>query len=1050
MESSASNVELLVGPYRDGKTSVVLNELLDLKEQNPLANILILVPSARYGKLLKDRIAVLLKERQAKGSKTKGFFGLEIQPFYQCCQKIISRTGFEPQLIAEEIRPAIIAHILSEMKAKGELIGLAAIAEFPGTGSSVLELVDELQRAGLTPNDVIGRLKASSCQESHLLELARVYQQYFQRLKELEFFDQKSLALAAREEIFKRKEMDYDLLLIDGFDRVSHLQAQIFAGLSKRARKTKMTFDYLSADTETSELDEKQKHGRSIIADDYRWKDSSFKELVNNLNPQILRRNAHEDNSVPTIESVSLLDPFLEMVEVARQVKAAIYQRGVKASELIVITRSPETYNGAIEAAFDDAGLNYFIDGSSKISELEAWRFMRALITLPDNDFRRKDLIDLLRSPYMKLEALSMQPSDVSNLDRNSFKSRVIGSKKTWAKFLANEDYSEYRSQILSLLEHLERSETEAAAAVHARYIEDLIDKYMQYPSSESNIRSAGAMHEREAIKALRRALKVLILQESVLKLKPESFKQFWTHLQTLVEKANYARPRPQSAALTICAAELAANMRFKEIYICGTIEGDFPRHQSAAGFLSPDEVRSWLSFGIDIRNPRQEAGFERALFHSLIERANNRVFLSMPQYTLKAEETFPSFYLSELAESHALQSHRMRPYEGSALRPVSLRDALSQVLWQHGLEGANSLAQTQSRVGSFWRKLEHSVSSTIHRAQGDHQNLFNGYLKDFIESHALDLPEQSGWTATKINDYGKCPFRFWATHILAVKPREEAEAGLNFALVGQFYHKVLEYFFTSFAKLNSDDQETKQNELLSSSFNRALSWLEERGDFQPGPYWEQEKKNLLFRVKRFLDRELRRLKESEHKYTPSMFEVNFGTKSPDSYPPFVLRTHNGKEIVFSGSIDRVDLLEDGSESSAGERQKLAHIIDYKSGSRLISAKEAEKGRNLQLPIYALALEESILPASRVAKADYLSIGAARSVGNINFDSEKHAEIKAASRNLVREYVQNVEQGIFTVKPNGQDVCKDCLHATVCRVAELKPQFAEENDASSD
>ncbi|MBX9720553.1 MAG: exodeoxyribonuclease V subunit gamma, partial [Candidatus Obscuribacterales bacterium] len=563
MESSASNVELLVGPYRDGKTSVVLNELLDLKEQNPLANILILVPSARYGKLLKDRIAVLLKERQNKGSKTRGLFGLEIQPFYQCCQKIISRSGFEPQLIAEEIRPAIIAQILSEMKARGELHGLATIAEFPGTGSSVLELVDELQRAGLTPNDVIGRLKASSCQESHLLELARVYQHYFQKLKDLEFFDQKSLALAAREEIFKRREIDYDLLLIDGFDRVSHLQAQIFAGLAKHSAKTKMTFDYLSADEDQLTLEDQQHHGRSIIADDYRWKDSSFKELVNNLSPQIHQREAHEDNSVPKIESVSLLDPFLEMVEVARQVKAAIYQRGVKPSELIVITRSPETYNGAIEAAFDDAGLNYFIDGSSKISELEAWRFMRSLVTLPDNDFRRKDLIDLLRSPYMKLDALSMQVSDVSSIDRNSFKSRVIGSRKTWAKFLAHDDYSEYREQILNLLNHLQQPETEAPAAVHARYIEDLLDKYMQFPSSELNIRSSGAMHEREATKSLRRALKVLILQESVLKLKPDSFKQFWTHLQTLVEKANYARPRPQSSALTICAAELTPNMRF-------------------------------------------------------------------------------------------------------------------------------------------------------------------------------------------------------------------------------------------------------------------------------------------------------------------------------------------------------------------------------------------------------------------------------------------------------------------------------------------------------
>jgi len=1108
-EGKSSNIKLLLGPYRCGKTAMLIDQLVALKIVQQLADVLLLVPSARYARILKERIRARLRDSATKAGTTKdaGIFGLEIQPFYQCCLKVLSKAGKIPRVIPEEIRPALMTRLLAEMKAQGELSSLSTIAEFHGTGVSVLELIDELQRAGLTPEEVITRLENSSCQESHLLELARVYERYWKHLQSLDYFDQKSLALKAREELFSRKQLEYDLVIIDGFDRVSHLQAQVFAGLSRRARATKIAFDYaFRQDFHENDSSERaiimpncgSQHAQPAQAltkdprdqtgdqsalrqscDDYRWKDGSYDELVLNLQPEVILTDfpamasgssLQVDNAsnpqkfLPGVEAISLLDPFLEMAEISRQIKSALTERHVLPSELIVVTRSPEAYSGAIEAAFEDAGIGYFIDGSSKVSDLEPWRFIRNLLSLSANNFKRKDLIDLLRSPFMNLEALGMTAEDVSSLDRRSYEFRLIGGEKSWHLFLNRNENLSYSSQVLAFLSELQQQDAPASAGSHARRIEDLVEKYMRFPGRGSKQHGTLECNERETIKALRRCLQVLMLQESLLCQDMETFTRFFNRLKSLIEKASYARPRPQTPAVTICSAELVPNMLFKEIYLCGVIEGNFPKHQTRAGFLGPDQVSLWLSFGIDIRNPRQEPGFERAIFYSLTERAGNRLFLSLPQFNSQGDETLVSFYIDELSEKTGLSCHRAAPFSNSTAKPVSVREALSSALWQNGIKGAAVLALSQESISRRWLALRNSVAALLARAKSQPENLFNGYLSDFFESGTLVLPEPNIWTASKINDYGKCPFRFWATHVLSLKPREEAETGLNPALVGQFYHKVLEFFFSDMSKkelhnkmaepdieayLNAASLQAGEPErqtyatanLIDAAFEKGLAWIEHRADFQAGPYWQQEQNDLRFRINRFIERELLRIESSSTAYHPSFFEVNFGRELDNSFPALLLRSEDGTNILVRGTIDRIDLAADGLQ---------ARIVDYKSGSKTISAKEAEQGRNLQLPIYALALEQCIRPGSFVAEADYLSVNVARAVGSMDFRSAKHAELKALARQFVQDYTAAVNRGIFTVKPSSREACKDCPQTTSCRVAELRTQMTEETDASAD
>ncbi|MBX9690736.1 MAG: PD-(D/E)XK nuclease family protein, partial [Cyanobacteria bacterium] len=138
------------------------------------------------------------------------------------------------------------------------------------------------------------------------------------------------------------------------------------------------------------------------------------------------------------------------------------------------------------------------------------------------------------------------------------------------------------------------------------------------------------------------------------------------------------------------------------------------------------------------------------------------------------------------------------------------------------------------------------------------------------------------------------------------------------------------------------------------------------------------------------------------------------------------------------------------------------------AGSSFIGKREAYEGRNLQLPIYALAVERCLLPGASVKEGNYLSVSSGRSIGSLKFDeggdgagrfagsrrdsgartvpSETHADyaddtspdLRTLTESFVLDYVEQLSRGVFTVQPSSPSVCGSCDHSRVCRITELR------------
>ncbi len=199
-------------------------------------------------------------------------------------------------------------------------------------------------------------------------------------------------------------------------------------------------------------------------------------------------------------------------------------------------------------------------------------------------------------------------------------------------------------------------------------------------------------------------------------------------------------------------------------------------------------------------------------------------------------------------------------------------------------------------------------------------------------------------FSASEIESYLLCPFRFYAQSYLKLAPETRWEVEMTPAETGLILHRILERF------LKEHKKEEGQEGLTSG----ILDLMErEVANFQTSrPHLSQV---LLDRHKKRISRTLLSfledyLHEGDKQKTlkPLHLEWSFGSDTS----PLEIKGTNGKPIKIRGRVDRIDV---------DHAQKRFLVIDYKTGSKKITGNEIRSGEALQLPLYILAVKKLLL-----------------------------------------------------------------------------------------
>ncbi len=304
-------------------------------------------------------------------------------------------------------------------------------------------------------------------------------------------------------------------------------------------------------------------------------------------------------------------------------------------------------------------------------------------------------------------------------------------------------------------------------------------------------------------------------------------------------------------------------------------------------------------------------------------------------------------------------------------------------------------------------------------------------------------FPQGLCLSASSLETYARCPFRYFLETVLALKPWEEPEQILTLLPRdrGVLVHAILYEFFSRLQHTDqlplSAQRRDDEQRLLTQIAEEQFALCAQTRPVGLPLLWELERERLLRRLHAFLQRE----RQTTHGFCPVAFEVFFGPGTegpgagsqeseqtpkprfltPDMPVPFRLDT--GEEIQLRGRIDRIDI---SAERIDLVQPRQARILDYKTGRT--PTRGFAGGTTLQLPLYLYAAQH-LRPDLDWVGAEYTSVDGTTQPDKKSLTAETQAARLGTLRTIITRLAEGLTAGLFFPTP---DTCQSCAFPAIC------------------
>ena len=1008
-------------------------------------------------------------------------FNIEFFNFYTLNARLLKRAGRPVRRLSSLMRHKILRLLLAQMQAEGELSIFHRIAETRGFVTVMADLIDELKQNSIDVADF-----AQAARSAKDAEIAAIYRRYQETLRKNDLVDVEGEGWLALATVRGRPAIaaDVDMLLVDGYDQFTPVQAAMLAELSRGIRQAHITLTAPPAEALTlapgrsalarQEL-QKAFDSAGVALDLKRAEEgpAARHQALHHLGQSIFR-DAPAGSGGGAIKLIEMPDPSEEARAVLRAVKRLLLD-GAPADGILIALRDWERYASYFERGREEYGLPLLLHYERSYSGAPVIAAIIDLLELAPR-FRRRDLLDALRSTYFEV---GLDEVLIDTLDRVSLERRFLGGDADdWLELvqLARQHASDARDDESLTAVTAEQAETIsralsrffvaitppalADAAEYVSFIAALLGSDPAEPRADDSAphsldiirkaweyeRANPAIVARDinALNGLKRILRDMLASEDVLQAmlradRQMAWRQFWADLKHALETgADDAINQPrQHQALVTTAAE-ARGLPHDHVFILGLAEGVFPAEAAEDPLYLDSERVQLQERGIPL-GTRAERIDDRGLFYELISLPRRTLTLSRPTY--QAGRIWIESYLWRAVRAifpdAPLESRRV----GAVIQPsqaansAELMLAVADQLGQPDSDGAalalraRNWLRSQAHLDESWQRVERHRNVERRRLSAAPFDPFSGVLSRpaLLEKIAQLLGDERIWSASQLNDFGQCPFRFFARRLLALSQTAEPEPGADPIQLGALNHSILE---ETYRKVRSREYELREDNrenalaLLGAAAEDILPDAPERLKFRKSSTWIEESKFLLKRLE-------------------ALLKLDFSPKSPLNVGRnrYVYRQEefidevrialgeDTKPLRATALIDRIDMV-DGR----------LFVVDYKSGGTLISRRDIEEGRDLQIVFYMLALMsrfEEFGAEEEVAGGMFWHLRNLKTSGRLSNDNEDDRALLEQAKTLIALKLEMARAGQFPVAPgNGeQDKCsRYCEYSRFCRM----------------
>jgi ATP-dependent helicase/DNAse subunit B len=922
--------ELLISPPATGKTTTCIQRIRATLADQPLAKVWVLVPDQLQVAAFKRRLA------QAGGT-----LGVRVATFPFLYRQLLQSCGGDVPHASSSLVHRILQQVVNDAADSGKLEYFSPLQNMPGFIQSLREAFAELKNGMVKPEHFTAVADGAPLATR---ELAMLYAGFQEKVRSLGMADQEGYAWLAIKELEGNPSLaaDIRLLVVDGFDAFTPAQHRALQLLTASVTHTIISLPgavpFMRAAHRRYEKD-----GISLVERFGAPQAAALKEPSLPPDLLLLERNlfeVHSDRMIPAgqVELLEAQSPTEEAREALRWIKQRVIRDGLQPGNCAIFYPTSEEYRQGLKTCAAEFGIPIYFTSAEPLSQSTAVTAVLTMLDFPAGGYKARRLINLLRSPYFHLGEISEHADEMEKVWRAA---QVVEGLDQWRDAwtrLANP----LRDRQIEALDDEWRNPglpREAEAARLADLTESLFEKLtppdaLQVATSwvtwlEDLLESTGFFEQvkdgpdQESAAALRDCLSALVQADVIAGKKPVDFNQFVNDLRGTLDGMGQ-RDSTSSGGSAVLAAAMteARGMRFTAVAILGLSEGTFPAVEHSDPFLG-EALRARL--GLEPRLGR----FQSSLFYQAVTRADKRLLLTRPYLSDKGEAQEPSAYWKDVAALFVKNSERrVRPDV-----PRAQADAGSRQELLFSAVSAGEPPLDEDLQGECWQSLMHTrmvlAARRARSARGRHEGQVTrlaGLLMDRFSAEHI-------WSASALEEFGSCPFRFYASAVLKLDAQSEPEPGMDAAQRGSIYHAILELTYHDAA------HPERVEDLLSALMDAASRVFEvapRKYGFRPSAVWEFEQEDILKK----LTESIRAMAE-ETEWRPFAYEMPFGSHGA----PALDLALDGESILLKGKIDRVD------RNGGG----MLRVVDYKTSGNY-GNDDLEEGKKLQLPLYAMAV----------------------------------------------------------------------------------------------
>lgn len=994
-------LKLITGAVNSTKSEEMTKDVKEAVENGE--DVIVIVPdqfSFEYDKELYNEVGA------------KAFNSMEVIAFNRLCEKIVKLGGTDPgDFTDNNARLICMFNAVSVFQKSGNAKFFKKALYKTGFCKEMTELFDELKMSGIDSlslreagfvtggtlgdktSDIadIFELYSSELSKRGLKDNANIQSEAVKAARNSHFFKDKTVFI---HEFSDFSYDEYELITVI-LSEAKRCVVSLTEGFDENARSNLSPFK-TTVKTKSRLISIASSMGAEVSvlkAEGSLFNNSAVEYLSKNIFCTVKKEYEDINDGVEVVKAKSIY----EEAEYAAAKITELCREGYSYKDIAIFTRNIGEYYPVIESVFERYDIPVFghLNQSALMSPLTVY-VTSIFDSVMSRDFKTENILRYIKSPLSKISE-----EDACILEDYVYKWGV--DKALWEKdFTGANTESEdellhineiRKAVILPLIKFKENSKGKTADEICLALNElfndiALSDKAFYILSKSMESGDAELLETAREFKQIWRLFLSSI--NSVYKnLKGEaiSLRRFFELLKILLSSVTISNPPESLDAVAVARAEHSRLSKQKVCFVMGLNDGLFPAVSKGKSLLTDKDKERLRSGGVSfLESTSQRFDTERLITYIALSAPTDRVVLS---YSLTDTEGKPRRKSSVIADV----LHMFSGVEKTAAdMPVSFygaseKSAFFKYFDYLSTDKAKSKAirVELSKKQSYKEKFEYFDKL---RDNKDHE-LSKDVSKTTFFSNDLNL------SATRVEDYYKCPFSYFCKNGLKIYPVRKVE--ISPAARGNLIHFCLEelmckevngkiLYDPDFEKLTDEQIKTKVHALCKDYSNREWG-----GDFAKTKRFYESVKTLETAVFYIVKNILGEFQKSL--FRPVAFEYDL--KKQDGKSILSIKVKDDVYINIYGRIDRVDVYDKGDT-------RYIRITDYKTGGKNLNLSDLYNGLNMQMLIYLLALissENEITEDKNPYPAGILYMPA-KYVGNF---VERIADVSDLSENIEQQ-----------------------------------------------